>query len=278
MPPANMNKKDILDKLHQLPAMPLVVREVMSSFRNANVGSAIMARKIELDQGLSARVLRVANSSFYGLSREVGSIQDAVTVLGFDTVRSLVVSAGFTRAFPANGDELFDRHTYWMRSFKVASYTESLAQCLGGVRQLSFTSGLFYDVGQLVLSICIPEQFADILAQQKASGLNLIEVEQAMLGFDHAEIGAEMAKRWNFPQEIEHAINFWRIPEHEPFEPLSGMVYVAVLLESGLKGDGLIDSLSQKLRDRLKVSWERIEPGMPQPDQLDAVANLMLEA
>jgi HD-like signal output (HDOD) protein len=278
MPPANMNKKDILDKLHQLPAMPLVVREVMSSFRNANVGSAIMARKIELDQGLSARVLRVANSSFYGLSREVGSIQDAVTVLGFDTVRSLVVSAGFTRAFPANGDELFDRHAYWMRSFKVASYTESLAQCLGGVRQLSFTSGLFYDVGQLVLSICIPERFADILAQQKASGLNLIEVEQAMLGFDHAEIGAEMAKRWNFPQEIEHAINFWRIPEHEPFEPLSGMVYVAVLLESGLKGDGLIDSLSQKLRDRLKVSWERIEPGMPQPDQLDAVATLMLEA
>jgi HD-like signal output (HDOD) protein len=278
MPPAHMNKKDILDKLHQLPTMPLVVREVMSSFRNANVGSAIMARKIELDQGLSARVLRVANSSFYGLSREVGSIQDAVTVLGFNTVRSLVVSAGFTRAFPANGDELFDRHAYWMRSFKVASYTESLAQCLGGVRQLSFTSGLFYDVGQLVLSICIPERFADILAQQKASGLNLIEVEQAMLGFDHAEIGAEMAKRWNFPPEIEHAINFWRIPEHEPFEPLSGMVYVAVLLESGLKDDGLIDSLPQKLRDRLKINWERIEPGMPQPDQLDAVANLMLEA
>lgn len=276
--PAITDKKAILDKLHQLPAMPLVVREVMSSFRNVNVGSAIMARKIELDQGLSARVLRVANSSFYGLSREVGSIQDAVTVLGFDTVRSLVLSAGFTRAFPANGDELFDRHAYWMRSFKVASYTESLAQCLGGVRQLSFTSGLFYDVGQLVLSICIPEQFADILAQQKASGLNLIEVEQAMLGFDHAEIGAEMAKRWNFPPEIEHAINFWRIPELEPFEPVSGMVYVAVMLERGLNGDGLIDSLPQKLRDRLKISWERIEPGMPQPDQLDAVANLMLEA
>lgn len=271
------DKKAILDKLHQLPAMPLVVREVMSSFRNANVGSAIMARKIELDQGLSARVLRVANSSFYGLSREVGSIQDAVTVLGFDTVRSLVVSAGFTRAFPANGDELFDRHAYWMRSFKVASYTEALAQCLGGMRQLSFTSGLFYDVGQLVLSICIPEKFADILAQQKATGLNLIKVEQAVLGFDHSEIGAEMAKRWNFPPEIEHAINFWRIPEHEPFEPLSGMVYVAVLLERGLKGDALIDNLSQKLRDRLRISWERIEPGMPQPDQLDAVAKLMLE-
>jgi len=276
--PAITDKKAILDKLHQLPAMPLVVREVMSSFRNANVGSAILARKIELDQGLSARVLRVANSSFYGLSREVGSIQDAVTVLGFDTVRSLVVSAGFTRAFPANADDLFDRHDYWMRSFKVASYTEALTQCLGGVRQLSFTSGLFHDVGKLVLSICIPEIFADILAQQKASGLDLIEIEQATLGFDHSEIGAEMAKRWNFPPEIEHAINFWRIPEHEPFEPVSGLVYVAALLESGLSGNALIDSLPEMLRNRLHISWERIEPGMPQPDQLNAVANLMLES
>lgn len=276
--PAVTDKEAILDKLHQLPAMPLVVREVMSSFRNANVGSAIMARKIELDQGLSARVLRVANSSFYGLSREVGSIQDAVTVLGFDTVRSLVVSAGFTRAFPAGADGLFDRHAYWMRSFKVASYTEALAQCLGGVRQLSFTSGLFHDVGQLVLSICIPEKFADILAQQKTTGLNLIEVEQAVLGFDHSEIGAEMAKRWNFPPEIEHAINYWRVPDHEPFEPISGMVYVAASLENGLRGDALIDSLPELLRNRLQISWERIEPGMPQPDQLNAVANLMLEA
>lgn len=275
--PTATDKKAILEKLHQLPVIPSVVREVMSSFRDANAGSATMARKIEIDQGLSARVLRVANSSFYGLSREVGSIQDAVTVLGFDTVRSLVVSAGFTHAFPASADSLFDRHAYWIRSFKVASYTEALAQCLGGVRQLSFTSGLFHDVGQLVLSICIPEKFADILAQQKASGLNLIKVEQAVLGFDHAEIGAEMAKRWNFPPEIEHAINFWHVPEHEPFEPISGMVYVAASLERGLNGDALISTLPGILRDRLQINWDRIASGMPQPDELNAVANLMME-
>ena len=274
---ANLDKNAILDRLHQLPAMPLVVQEVMSSFRNANVGSAIMAHKIEFDQGLSARVLRVANSSFYGLSREVGSIQDAVTVLGFDTIRSLVVTAGFTRAFAATADDLFDRHAYWMRSFRVATYTEALAQCLGGVRQLSFTSGLFHDVGQLVLSICIPEKFADILVQQKTSGLSLIEVEQSVLGFDHAEIGAEMAKRWKFPHEIENAIHFWCTPEHEPFEPIAGMLYVAVSIENGLSGDALMNSLPKMLRDRLQISWERIEPCMPQPDQLDAVANLMLE-
>jgi putative nucleotidyltransferase with HDIG domain len=259
--------------------MPQVVQEVMASFRDPNVGSAILARKIELDQGLSSRVLRVANSSFYGLAREVGTIQDAVTVLGFDTVRSLVVSAGFMHAFfEVGSNELFDRHAYWMRNFRVATYTEALAKCLGGVQQLSFTSGLFHDVGFLVMGICVPEKFAELLTQQKASGLTLVEVEREMLGFDHAVIGAEMAKRWNFPPKIEHAIHYWRTPESVSFEPITGMVHVAALLESGLSGDALMGRLSKTLRDRLQLSWERIEPCMPQRDELDAAANLMLSA
>jgi putative nucleotidyltransferase with HDIG domain len=259
--------------------MPQVVQDVMSSFRNPNVGSAILAHKIELDQGLSSRVLRVANSSFYGLAREVGTIQDAVTVLGFDTVRSLVVSAGFMHAFFESGsDDLFDRHAYWMRNFRVATYTEALAQCLGGTRQLSFTAGLFHDVGQLVMSICAPEQFAEILKRQKASGSSLVEIEREMLGFDHAVIGAEMAKRWNFPPKIEHAIHYWRTPESVSFEPITGMVYVAVLIESGLSGEALMSRLPKTLCGRLQLSWERIEPCMPVPEELDAAANLMLAA
>ncbi len=277
--PATISKSTILDKLHQLPAMPQVVQEVMSSFRDPNVGSATLAHKIELDQGLSSRVLRVANSSFYGLAREVGTIKDAVTVLGFDTVRSLVVSAGFMQAFFESGSgDLFDRHAYWMRNFRVATYTEALAQSLGGARQLSFTAGLFHDVGQLVMSICAPEQFAEVLKRQKSSGLSLVEIEREMLGFDHAVIGAEMAKRWNFPPKIEHAIHYWRTPESVYFEPITGMVHVAVLIEGGLSGEDLINRIPKTLRDHLQLSWERIGGGLPQRDELDAAANLMMSA
>ncbi|MBI4808079.1 MAG: HDOD domain-containing protein [Nitrosomonadales bacterium] len=270
------DKSAILDKLHQLPAMPQVVQEVMSSFRNANVGSAALAHKIAFDQGLSARVLRVANSSFYGLQREVGSIQDAVMVLGFDCIRSLVLSAGFMRAFPATTEGAFDRQAFWVRSFRVATYTEALANRLGGERQQAFTAGMFHDVGQLVFDICIPQQFTAILKQQQASGTDLIGVERAVLGFDHAEIGGEMAKRWNFPPKIEQAIRCWRMPEREPFEPLNGMVYIAVLLDCGLRGEALLKQIPEMLRDRLQFSWEAIEDGLPQPEQLDVVANLMV--
>lgn len=276
--PVILDKSAILDKLHQLPAIPRVVQDVMASFRDKNAGSAMLAHQIALDQGLSARVLRVANSSFYGLTREVGSIQDAIMVLGFDTLRSLVVSAGFTHTFPASAGNLFDRHAYWTRSFRVATYTEALAQCMGAARQLSFTAGLFHDVGQLVLSICIPEEFAAMLEQQKHSDASLVEIEQAVLGFDHAEIGAEMARRWNFPPEIEHAINYWRMPEKQPFMPITGMVQMAVLIESGLRGDELIKRTAEPMRNQLQIGWERIEPCIPQPEQMDAMVKLMLEA
>ncbi|BCK87880.1 hypothetical protein MIZ01_1677 [Sideroxyarcus emersonii] len=276
--PVILDKSAILDKLHQLPAIPNVVQDVMASFKDKNAGSAILAHKIALDQGLSARVLRVANSSFYGLAREVGSIQDAIMVLGFDTLRSLVISAGFAHAFPTVADSLFDRHAYWTRSLRVATYTEALAQCMGGARQLSFTAGLFHDVGQLVLSICIPEEFAAMLEQQKNSDSSLIEIEHAVLGFDHAEIGAEMARRWNFPAEIEHAIRYWRTPEKQPFMPITGVVQMAVLIESGLSGEALMKRIPETTRSQLQIGWEHIEPCIPQPEQMDAMVQVMLEA
>src|SRR3989338_7357191 len=275
MMPAVTTKDEILARLHQLPAIPAVVQEVIASFKNADLGSAELARKIAQDQGLSAKVLQVANSSFYGLPRKIGSVQDAVTVIGISCVRSLALSAGFARTFPPVAHGLFDRTAYWQRSFRVAGYARALAQCLRQDQQMGFTAGMFHDIRELVLDVCIPEQFAGMLERQKTSGLSLVEIEQSELGCDHALIGAEMARRWNFPPEIEHAIHYWRMPEHEPFEWVTAMVYVATLLENGLSGDALINHLPATLRGRLKINWERIEACMPEPGELDAMANLM---
>ena len=273
-----ISKDDILARLHQLPMLSVVVQEVIASFKDDGLDRSTLAYKISQDQGLSAKVLRVANSPFYGLSRKVGSVQDAALVMGFNAIRSLALSAGFVLAFPYTPDNLFDRRAYWLRSFRVACYTQALAKCLGQDQQEAFTVGMFYDIGQLVLDVCIPQQFAGVLAQQETSGLDLIEIEQAELGFDHALIGAEMAKRWNFPQEIELAIRYWRTPEQEPFSWNTGMVHVAVLLESGLRGEALMNRLPATLCGRLQLTWERIKAGMPEPDELEAVTNLILEA
>lgn len=121
-------KDEILVKLHQLPAIPAVVQEVIASFRNANLESVKLEHKIAQDQGLSAKVLRVANSAFYGLPFNIGSIQDAVVVIGLNSIRLLALSAGFVHAFPPTPGSLFDRHSYWMLNFGVAGCAK--AQCL----------------------------------------------------------------------------------------------------------------------------------------------------
>jgi HD-like signal output (HDOD) protein len=270
------DKRIIFDRLHQIPAMPMVVQEVMGSFRDENTGAAELGRKISLDQGLSARVLRVANSPFYGLQREVGSIQEAVMVLGFDCVRSLVLSAGFVRAFTDTVTH-FDRHAFWVRSFRVATYTEALVNRFGGNRQQSFIAGMFHDIGLLVFDICIPDQFAELLRRQEAGAEDMVAIERSVLGFDHAEIGGDMAKRWNFPPGIELAIRYWRRPEREPSAQLTDMVHVAVLLEGGLHGNELLQRLPERLRATLGPDWDEAEAGLPQEEELDVVATLMAE-
>jgi len=285
-----ISKEDVLVKLHQLPAMPAVIQKIIASFNNENLDSKALAEMISRDQGLSAKILRVANSPFYGLSRTIASMQEAVVVMGFSAVRSLVLTAGFVHAFPATPGSSFDRNAYWRHSFRVAGYAKALEQSLHQEPEMAFTAAMFHEIGQLVLDVCIPEQFAQVLQQHrelqqdpefqqnKTSGLSLAEMEQKEFGFDHALIGAEMAKLWNFPPEIEHAIRYWAMPAHEPFRPLTGIVYAAVLLESGLRGEDFISHLPKTLCDKLGSSWAHIEAGLPDAESLDAGAALLLAA
>lgn len=279
-----ISKEDVLTKLHQLPAMPAVIQKIMGSFNNENLDSSALAEMIERDQGLSAKVLRVANSPFYGLTRTIASIQDAVMVMGFNGVRSLVLATGFVHAFPAKPGSVFDRNAYWKHSFRVAGYAKALEQSLQQEPKMVFTAAMFHEIGQLVLDVCIPEQFAQVLQQHQElqqnqpSGHSLIEIEQKEFGFDHALIGAEMARHWNFPPEIEHAIRYWAMPDHAPFQPVTGMVYAAVLLERGLKGEEFIAHLPKTLCNKLNLTWARIEAGLPDTEELDAGAAVLLAA
>lgn len=273
-----ISKEEVLARLHQLPSMSVVVQEVMASFSNENLNGSELANMIARDQGLSAKILRVANSSFYGLPRKIASVHDAVVVMGFNSVRSLVLSAGFVHAFPAMPGSRFDRAAYWKHSFRVAGYAKALAQTLHQEPHMTFTAAMFHEVGQLALDVCIPEQFAEVLQQQEVSGQSLAEVELSQLGFDHAMIGAEIARYWNFPAEIEDSIHYWTMPERQPYRALNGIVYAAVLLESGLRDADFFRRLPEAVSKNMGLSWERIEASLPDSDELDAGAALLLAA
>ncbi len=265
--------KSLLDQIQQLPALPAIVQEVIASFSNADPDTVWLSGKIAQDIGLSAKVLRVANSSFYGLPRKVGSIQDAVTVLGFNSVRTLALSAGMMHAFPSVPGSLFDRKVYWQRSFRVAAYAKELARCLKSDQATAFTAGMFHDIGQLLMDLCFPARYDDVL--RLSAGRDLFEVERTLIGWDHAQLGGEAVRHWNFPHQIEQAVRYCHQPEQlEPYDPMVCIVHMAFLLESGVSGAELLASMPQSIKERTQMTWERIEACLPTPDQLQAAADL----
>jgi putative nucleotidyltransferase with HDIG domain len=271
---------EILDNLHQLPAIPAVVQELIQNFDNPALDSQHLAQKISQDQALVAKVLRVANSAFYGLPRQVGSTQEAVVVLGFSTVRSLVLSAGFIDAFSASTPAAcVDRNQYWQRSLVVATYARAVAKCLRQDSEMAFTAGLLHDIGIMVLDICAHERFAAVWKTAQGNGDELIQAERTTFGFDHADLGAEVAHRWKFPLAIEDAIRYHYQTECQPFQILTGVVQVARALalanEEGIPEDKWFARIPQTLRDALKLDWDRLRKCLPQPEQLEAAKNLM---
>ena len=271
---------EILNNLHQLPAIPAVVQELISNFDNPELDSQHLAAKIGQDQAITARVLRVANSSFYGLPRQVGSIQEAVVVLGFNTVRSLVLSAGIIGAFSSAGPGGVDRKQHWQRSLDTATYARAVAKCLRQDSETAFSAGLLHDIGIMVLDVCDHERFAALWQGTQAGENGLIEAERATLGFDHAELGAEVARRWKFPPAIEEAIRCHYQPECQPFRKLTGIVQVAAILarlgEEEVPADEWFARIPQALCNALQLDRERLEKCLPQPEQVEAAKNQML--
>lgn len=271
----------VLDKLGQLPAMPAVVQDVINSFDDPNLDVNSLAEKISHDQGLSSKVLRVANSSFYGLSRQVATIHDAVVVLGFGNVRSLVLAAGFVHAFPDAVPGLFERKQFWHHSLRVAACARVLAKCCRQNAEVAFTAGLLHDVGQLVLDACLHEPFNTVLERLGKEGGDIYQLEREVLGFDHAIVGVEMAKRWNFPASIWLVIQSHHLADAETKEVLTSLVHLANMLaqalENGMGEDEIPGHLASQPWAGFGLTPEKLRACLPEVAQAVAAANLLLE-
>jgi putative nucleotidyltransferase with HDIG domain len=271
----------IFDKLGQLPAMPAVVQEVINSFDDPHLEVDKLAAKISQDQGLAARVLRIANSSFYGLSRQVASIHDAIVVLGFGNIRSMAMAAGFVHAFSHTSPGLFDRKQFWRHSLRVAACARVLAKCCRQNQETAFTAGLLHDIGLLVLDTCLHKPFNTVLERLDKKGGDLYQLEQEILGFDHAVVGAEMAKRWNFPTAIQLVIQSHHLAGMETAEALICIVHLADMLAgalaAGMGKSELLGRLASEPCAASRLSADTLLTCLPEIEQMLAGADLLLE-
>jgi putative nucleotidyltransferase with HDIG domain len=213
--------------LEDLPSLPAVVMELLDSIDQEDVDISVLARKVAHDQALTAKTLRLANSSLYSLQVKVTTIQQAITFLGFQTTRSLIMAAAVTGCFPAGQCVGFDDRAFWRHSIATAACARVLARRMRFNQDYAFTAGLLHDIGRLVLVTRFPQQYAQVLAQQAAQDGYLLDCERAVLGLDHVAAGVALARHWNFSDTMRQAIAHHHDPETAGAGFLATIIHVA---------------------------------------------------
>lgn len=226
----------MFEHTQNLPTIPEVVRELIQTFNNPSIDNRSIARKIAMDQVLMARVLRAANSAHFGLSKQVGTIDDAILVMGMNALRTLVIAGGLAGALKAPPG--FDIKGFWKLTAATAGYSEWLAKRLKLKVELAQTGGLILHIGVLLIYLELPKEAAAIDNAVKA-GARRADIETSLLGFTHADVSAELAQRWNFPEELNAAFRACPAPlSGDEFLPLAGVFHLAeIIAVARLNGD-----------------------------------------
>jgi len=234
----SISQDELLAALRDLPPLPSVVLELIQSLGHDELGAEQFASKISQDQALTAKTLRLANSSFYGRGRRVGSVTEAIGVLGLRTVRGVVTAAGLAGSFGRPAD--FDHDAFWRHSLASALCAQALASELGrSDADLAFTVGLLHDIGRLALASAFATAHAEVERWRREQDCPTDDAERAVLGIDHAEVGGLIAGHWNFSPAIVDAIREHHAPPATAGLTLTGIAHVADAIAHalGLAGD-----------------------------------------
>lgn len=219
-----------VEKIEELRTVPTVLQKILSELMNPEANLEEIARLVMQDSVLSAKVLRLVNSPFIGLSREITSLKQAIVLLGMKRIRNLVLTTFMIQQFPLRDGELPAWH-FWAHALGTAQCTTFLnIQSDGLPGELYYLAGLLHDIGEIVLAQYFPEEFSFVYQFARQSQIGLYKAEKEILDVTHCEIGETLAERWGFPEAVRSVIAFHHRPEHAQKDvPLVAAVHISNL-------------------------------------------------
>ena len=224
--------KKMLEEARGLPALASVVTTVMSAVVE-DTSAGDIAKIIEKDSSITARILKVINSAFYGLSGHVSTVSQAVPLLGVQVVKNIVLTFSVLDIFPHNDKDGFDFQKLWEHSFAVAVACRLLArQTHYEDPEEALVAGLLHDIGVLMFAKHGLEEYRRVLGIHEETGRPVVDIEQETMGITHAEVGALLAEKWKLPEVLIVPIRYHHdevLPEemHRQARLLTNIVHVA---------------------------------------------------
>ena len=203
-------RKRIYSKVEELPTLPATATKLLSLFEDKNSNASIITEVIYKDPALAAKILKVANSAYYGFSQKISDLERAVALLGFNMVKSLAVSIGVMKSLPSRSNTARAGKQLWLHSITVAVLMREMGKRIFNEKdnEAFFILGLLHDVGIVVIDQFFCEQSEEIINEAAhASQTDISLIEKKILGYDHGEIGGILLTRWKFPETISSFVS-----------------------------------------------------------------------
>lgn len=199
-----MDIKSLIDQPGKLPTIPRVAQQLIASFSSEDVSVHDIASQLTADPALSAKLLRLANSAYFHVSRTIGTVESALQMLGFVMVRNLVLGNSVAAAF--KNTKGIDLPQFWRYNLYTACAARWLAQRVEINGDMAFTLGLMHGIGQLQMHAVMPQESELLDKQLNVLAVGRAELEKRTLGFHYLQVSAELARVWNFPQSLIDAL------------------------------------------------------------------------
>jgi putative nucleotidyltransferase with HDIG domain len=250
----------LIQQISSLPTLPTVIVQVNEKVTNPKTSALDLARTILEDQALTARLLRLVNSPFYGFPRRIATVTEAVTILGFHPVRNLLLTASVVDLMVSDEMPEFSPTHLWEHSIGVAVAAGLLARYTQhDDREEVFVAGLLHDVGKVVLFRFATKDFLNVLETARSEDITIRAAEQRLLGFTHDQVGRLLAERWKLPVRLSEAIGCHHRPELAQIAKREAAIIhaadiLARALGLGSGGDDAVPALDQD-------GWRRL--GLP---------------
>lgn len=260
-------KQIILDKIERLPSLPDVVTKVLSLVEDEGSSIRAVGDLISRDQAIASQLLKTVNSTFYGLKEKISTIHHAAVIVGLEEVKNLVLTiATFQTLRSTKERSSLSHEKLWKHSLRSSLLGHLIAQKVGGVNpEVTLTASLLHDIGKLVLDCCCSPEYERVLEKVRTRGAGMIDTEEEILGFNHADAGGWLCEGWSFPPILVFPILFHHHVEKasEEYSRTTSIVHIADVLshhqEAAAQGAGEIRGIQRAAQKQLKLQNDDLQ-------------------